>query len=603
MSLYQKDQNGNIKKLAGYLTQRVNARWFGCTRIEEGGVEYYDVPKEVEEYYKPFMSYLTYSFGFTEPNTTKTPKLRYGDKVLDIFDFTNEDGHVNVGQLLGVYQMFTKNVLNDTHMYFCGTSHRDSDVLNRLLPESGEDKTALIYDKNHAVYGKIDYDRLAQAVIDRLLPDASTGTEGQVVLLGADGKPVYKTVESGADKYITLNVPASAESGTLSEEDLTVLQSSKQNKIVFDNEIYSLQDNQHDRGYLIYTHVGHNSTNKFTIKCLTITINTRGWVLTARDVLNSAGDTMSGGLTVPFINSNPELPYNASGIVCVETLTTEGLSNSQDVNQAVDWLLTELKRRYPSNKPTNNLTFIGTLRSGWVGNYMVNLYQLDSKPSNLLPEYSSGIITVRGAAGEIESSFGTYIIGTESYNIYCQKLAEKNRVLSKSGGDLNGYLQIFGQLHAMEYNIDSNAPAIIFDKPGSYRTGIGSHNAYDTIWFGAVTEITSGKWGWKDDFFQNWAFNGNVTANNFKINNILQTRTEYTLSGIDLNTVKYSVLASVRSTCTNLPDTIDGYLICIKWDEGVNYCLQIYITERASLYIRTNLSATGDSWLDWHRFD
>lgn len=173
MSLYNKDKNGNLTKIAGHLTQRINARWFPCARKVENGIEYYDVPKDVEEYYKPFNSYLVYSLGFMEPNTTKTPKLRYNDKVLDLYDITNDDGLVNIGQLCGVYQAFTKNTLTDKRMYFCGSSHRDA------------------------------YYQLPDDIMDRLLPDTSTGSAGQAVILGSDGKPLYQTIMNSKDYSTT----------------------------------------------------------------------------------------------------------------------------------------------------------------------------------------------------------------------------------------------------------------------------------------------------------------------------------------------------------------------------------------------------------------
>lgn len=85
-------------------------------------------------------------------------------------------------------------------------------------------------------------------------------------------------------KNVTFTVPSTATSGTLTEEVLAVLQENDNNYIIFDNEIYRLQDKQHEEGYLIYSHVGHNSTNDFMVKCITITINTLAWVLTSGNI-------------------------------------------------------------------------------------------------------------------------------------------------------------------------------------------------------------------------------------------------------------------------------------------------------------------------------
>lgn len=66
--------------------------------------------------------------------------------------------------------------------------------------------------------------------------------------------------------------------GTLTEEQLTTLQTSEQNQIVCDNEIFRLMDNQVESGYLVYGHVGAISS-KQTVKTITITLSTKGWVL------------------------------------------------------------------------------------------------------------------------------------------------------------------------------------------------------------------------------------------------------------------------------------------------------------------------------------
>lgn len=88
----------------------------------------------------------------------------------------------------------------------------------------------------------------------------------------------------GGGSFIEITSPTTATDGTLTDEQFNFLQESVDNYIVFAKEIYKLQDNQHDPGYLIYTHVGHNSSNNFTVKCITITVSTKAWVLTTEKV-------------------------------------------------------------------------------------------------------------------------------------------------------------------------------------------------------------------------------------------------------------------------------------------------------------------------------
>lgn len=80
--------------------------------------------------------------------------------------------------------------------------------------------------------------------------------------------------------YVYINLPYTTTDGIFNEQELNILLGSKENKIIFNNEIYSLQDNEYEGGYLVYTHIGRKSTQEFFTKCITVTKNTRRWVLT-----------------------------------------------------------------------------------------------------------------------------------------------------------------------------------------------------------------------------------------------------------------------------------------------------------------------------------
>lgn len=81
--------------------------------------------------------------------------------------------------------------------------------------------------------------------------------------------------------------------------------------------------------------------------------------------------------------------------------------------------------------------------------------------------------------------------------------------------NLNGPIMTKDTILAYRYATNTNGAAIIYDKPGSYYSGIGSHNIADTIWFGACER--SGDW--IDSLQQTWRFNGNVKANSFYVEN------------------------------------------------------------------------------------
>lgn len=107
MSVYRKDDAGNIKKIGGFLEKRFNPTWFECARTIENGVEVYTVPEAAKDYYTLGFSKVYY-FGIFEPNTTDNPKLNFFGQMLAIRDLTQPDNNPAPGTLAGVYQMFTE---------------------------------------------------------------------------------------------------------------------------------------------------------------------------------------------------------------------------------------------------------------------------------------------------------------------------------------------------------------------------------------------------------------------------------------------------------------------------------------------------------------
>ena len=139
-------------------------------------------------------------------------------------------------------------------------------------------------------------------VVNRASPDSSHALL-QFYIPRGDVGPSGDTAQG-----ITINSAASATSGTLTEEQLTTLQASDQNYIIFNNEIYRLEDKQHDTGFLIYSHTGQDSTKTMFIKEITITISTRGWVLSKLQPqaynANTIIGTTSGESSNYVINTN-----------------------------------------------------------------------------------------------------------------------------------------------------------------------------------------------------------------------------------------------------------------------------------------------------------
>jgi hypothetical protein len=91
------------------------------------------------------------------------------------------------------------------------------------------------------------------------------------------------------------------------------------------------------------------------------------------------------------------------------------------------------------------------------------------------------------------------------------------RYVNVTGDTMTGMLRVNNApIFGYRYGQSNNAPAFVFDKPGSNYTGIGANGTSDTIYFSAVT--SDGNWNWNNDYKQKWVFNGPVTADAFNGN-------------------------------------------------------------------------------------
>ena len=90
-----------------------------------------------------------------------------------------------------------------------------------------------------------------------------------------------------AVQYVTLT--SDSGSGTLTGAQLATLQASKENKIIYDNEVYILAGNNHTMGYLVYSCLdAENNTN--VAKTITITISVKSWLMASHDIIYTAGN-------------------------------------------------------------------------------------------------------------------------------------------------------------------------------------------------------------------------------------------------------------------------------------------------------------------------
>lgn len=83
------------------------------------------------------------------------------------------------------------------------------------------------------------------------------------------------------DAAVTIFAPRTATNGTLQASQLEALMASDAVEIKFYEDRYYLSNDKRESGYLVYTCQGYNE-GVFSIKAITITLSTRGWVLTSK---------------------------------------------------------------------------------------------------------------------------------------------------------------------------------------------------------------------------------------------------------------------------------------------------------------------------------
>ena len=113
------------------------------------------------------------------------------------------------------------------------------------------------------------------AVVERIVDATLTYTNGVPTSLD---ELINDTYTTSLGDIITLT-PASATQGTLTPDEVNELTTDTSVKLQLNNEFYYLNDNQHTPGVLVYTHNGYHG-QKGIRKCISVTISTRGWVMT-----------------------------------------------------------------------------------------------------------------------------------------------------------------------------------------------------------------------------------------------------------------------------------------------------------------------------------
>lgn len=130
-------------------------------------------------------------------------------------------------------------------------------------------------------------------------------------------------------KTVEINSPAGATSGTLTEEQMDLLKLSDNNIIKFNNEIYYKNDDEHTEGVLVYTHTGFTEADGgATLKYITITIATNGWVLTVQNISSGGGGSSKLYLHVINFSSTSAILKTSDDKTVLTSMTMHIICNS-----------------------------------------------------------------------------------------------------------------------------------------------------------------------------------------------------------------------------------------------------------------------------------
>ena len=155
----------------------------------------------------------------------------------------------------------------------------------------------------------------------------------------------------------------------------------------------------------------------------------------------------------------------------------------------------------------------------------------DATDGSIIKDWVIGNFSRGGLANVHASTFHGNLSGTASSANYASSAGyaasatndeSGNNIAStylpKSGGTMTGILRVNNApIFGYRYGQSNDAPAFVFDKPGSNFTGIGANNEADTIYFGAVHGADS--WTWNKDYKQKWKFNGSIIADTLQLSN------------------------------------------------------------------------------------
>ena len=184
----------------------------------------------------------------------------------------NETINHNVSSYKSFIMTFNSNGIRSVDFRLAS----DNRIFYEQYPIGGVQKTIEVYNSTSKWNTKTPSYRSIQ-----ITDISALNTEDKITLA-----TFLKANAVKAQDFIIINQPSTATNGTLTQEQLTTLQINDLNYIIFNNEIYSLNDKTHTADTLTYSHVGFEN-GKHLLKTISITVSTRAWVLNTTSVVDS----------------------------------------------------------------------------------------------------------------------------------------------------------------------------------------------------------------------------------------------------------------------------------------------------------------------------
>lgn len=111
--------------------------------------------------------------------------------------------------------------------------------------------------------------------------------------------PLNLGAMKGPIETVEIIAPPESTEGTITSNQLAILQKSDLNEVMFNHERFIDMDLGHTEGFLTYTHVGIENHIVY-IKTFTITINTLAWKINIRPVPNLVYDESTKTLSIMY---------------------------------------------------------------------------------------------------------------------------------------------------------------------------------------------------------------------------------------------------------------------------------------------------------------